>query len=99
VKYLQHTTDLRSNPSICPYCQNKLSAATGLRETDQAPDEGALTVCLYCGELLIFNADLTLRKPTQEELIEEQRSSQWPLIERAMRGAKQLNFSKRNPRS
>jgi len=54
----------------CPYCgrQNQLHAEAG--GSDIAPHEGAVSICFQCNQPAMFNADLTLRKPTPEELDE-----------------------------
>jgi hypothetical protein len=35
---------------------------------DATPQEGSISLCLACGALSLFQADLTLRKPTPEEI-------------------------------
>lgn len=34
------------------------------------PNAGDVTVCIYCGHISVFNADLTLRNPTDEEVLD-----------------------------
>jgi hypothetical protein len=34
---------------------------------DLPPRGGDVSLCIMCGNLMIFNADLTIRKPTKEE--------------------------------
>jgi hypothetical protein len=41
-----------------------------------------MSLCFRCGELLVFDARLKLRRPNQAELTDYQRSAVWPLIER-----------------
>lgn len=52
--------------STCPYCGRENTLATGINVDDQ-PDEGSVNLCWRCLEPSLFNADLTLRKPTDEE--------------------------------
>jgi DNA-directed RNA polymerase subunit RPC12/RpoP len=33
------------------------------------PSEGDVAVCMYCGHISVFNADLTLRNPNDEEML------------------------------
>lgn len=60
------TTDVSS---VCPYCGRENTLATGIN-TEGTPDEGAVNLCWRCREPSLFQADLTLRKPTDEERAE-----------------------------
>lgn len=82
---LTTTTKLPSHN--CPYCGVAHYAATGLEDGDR-PETGSVSICCECGELAIFADGKKLRKPTLEELTDIQRSRQWPLMERLMRGIK-----------
>jgi hypothetical protein len=37
---------------------------------EHSPRDGDMTVCLYCRHVMIYNADLSLRNPTDEEIVE-----------------------------
>lgn len=50
--------------SLCPQCRY------GMDRTSQACGTGDFSICINCGLLLVFEADLTLRKPAAEELRE-----------------------------
>ncbi len=39
----------------------RMSCASKIHGDDGAPDEGAISICLNCGQLLIFDAQLKLR--------------------------------------
>lgn len=70
--------------SRCPQCNYKLTGATVAHGEDQKPDEGDNSVCLNCGQVLKYQADLTLRKATAgeiSELMEEKEA--WAIIEKA----------------
>lgn len=53
---------------LCPACGYELSAASRVTEAgvkgpvDLSPKEGAITVCIGCGEVLIFGAGLRLER-------------------------------------
>lgn len=48
------------------------------------PDEGDFSVCLNCGQLLTFTAELALRVPTREEVgVIMTNDAAWEVIERA----------------
>lgn len=63
-------TDLRASASQCPTCRAKLDACTGANfgsETEMPrPAAGDPSICLYCGEVLVFDAQLRLRRPAPE---------------------------------
>lgn len=52
----------------CLACGHKISAASEMDNTGERPVEGNLTVCLYCGAVMMFDHDLTLRGMTDAEM-------------------------------
>lgn len=60
----------RTPQVFCPRCNHQLNALgtpDGL-PGDRGPQEGDVSICIECGQLLIIQADLTMRLPTQEEI-------------------------------
>lgn len=59
-------------PSVlCPSCGVPLNACGG--PYDNGPEPGDITLCVYCHAVLIFEQAgerLTLRQPTDDEMIE-----------------------------
>lgn len=53
--------------SACRSCGSPLDAATGVNAALR-PYPGAASVCAYCGRIMIFAGDLSLREPTEEEM-------------------------------
>lgn len=51
---------------IC-ICGQTLDAASEIRGNSK-PSENDFTLCLNCGFIWVFNADLTLRRPTDEDI-------------------------------
>ncbi len=51
----------------CPVCHADIDAATPVDGEVLMPQEGDLSVCLYCATPLMFDADLKLVKLTEEE--------------------------------
>ena len=49
--------------NTCPYCGKFTDSASG----PVLPKEGDVSVCIQCYNINIFNADLSIRKPTVEE--------------------------------
>jgi hypothetical protein len=60
-----HTT-----PCVCLACGDKLDAATDVEPDGHGPREGDASMCLTCGHMMIFTADLTMREPTAKEAAE-----------------------------
>lgn len=54
----------------CPFCKRKADGASAADGSPDAPSENDLAVCAYCARISIYNADLTLRSPTRDELDE-----------------------------
>jgi hypothetical protein len=63
----------------CPYCGRKLSAASHFSE-EVAPHPGDISICIGCGEVLLFDEGLRVRRPTTAELIELQMRPIWSEI-------------------
>jgi hypothetical protein len=60
--------------------------ATQVHGEDGGPEAGSISVCLNCGQLAIFNADLTLRRMTREEVADAMKDrNAWQIISRAQR--------------
>jgi transcription elongation factor Elf1 len=53
----------------CPSCGKLLDGAAGVA-TDARPEPGDVSVCVYCGHLMAFADDLTLRELTAAEMHE-----------------------------
>jgi len=58
----------RTRACPCPNCGLELSGATGW--TGHGPKPGNMCVCIRCGHLLIFNEDMTVREPNDDEVVE-----------------------------
>jgi len=52
--------------TACPGCGRRNDAATSVF-SDSKPSPGSVSVCIACGHISVFNADLTLRNPTDAE--------------------------------
>lgn len=58
----------------CPYCQKPLAVASIVHgpesKADAAPAAGDMTLCIQCGEWLVFGeAGASIRKPSDEEFV------------------------------
>lgn len=65
-------TSTRHVSTPCLSCGKPLdsSSMVGPNGETATPSEGDMTVCLYCRHLMTYNADLSLRNLTGEEIIE-----------------------------
>ena len=59
------TSDIPASP--CLSCGKRNDATTSCFG-DNVPSAGDVTVCFYCGHIMVFNNDLTLRNPTNAEI-------------------------------
>lgn len=59
-------------PSPCPGCGKKLDYATGVGVAGDSgpvtPEEGSVTICAYCNNYAVFDAQLHLREATEADL-------------------------------
>lgn len=61
------------NKPLCPSCNERLDGASNAEEDeDIEPKPRDITVCIYCGSLLIFNQDMSLRVGTIEQDVPEE---------------------------
>lgn len=55
----------------CPHCNTVADDFTPVDPAAPEPDEGSVSICVYCLGVSIFTGEgLVKRKPTPEELIE-----------------------------
>lgn len=73
----------------CPACGEAIDAAASMSGTF-VPEAKAncITVCGFCGEILTFNEDMTVRKPTLAEMTNLQQSNQWGQLQQMIRFVK-----------
>lgn len=71
--------------SRCPQCNYKLDGSMHVHGGKSAmPEEGDFSVCVYCGQVLVYQSDLKLRKITREKISELMADSKsWATIEKA----------------
>jgi len=55
-------------PNNCPYCGHLLELATGRPGT--RPTKGSFSVCIRCGEISQFDADMKLQKSDINDWLE-----------------------------
>lgn len=76
----------RHTQSICPQCGYKMDASTKVHGEEATPEEGDASVCINCGQVLTYQADLTLRKATADEIRGLMENAEaWAVIEKAQR--------------
>lgn len=63
-------TTTRIEGTACTNCGKLQDACTVVNEENSRPNPGDCSICLECGHLMVFAADLTLRNPTDAEMHE-----------------------------
>jgi hypothetical protein len=53
----------------CPVCHEVLNASTDLT-SDRTPEPGNVTLCIYCGSVLIYGDGLRLRQTWDPEILD-----------------------------
>lgn len=61
------TTSRMAHAPACPHCGRPADGAMGL--DDETPRDGDISICGYCINISIFQANGTLRVPTDAEAI------------------------------
>lgn len=59
-----------TKPCLCPQCGDKLDAATHPSGKVHQPEKGDFSMCLNCGTVLRWNAELILYCPTEDEMMD-----------------------------
>lgn len=70
--------------STCPRCQYKMDAASCLEDETARPNEGDLTVCLNCGQVLVFDHEIEPTLPTPTDLAKLDRETKRQLFRTSM---------------
>jgi hypothetical protein len=71
----------------CPDCLHEMDRAACVEGAEHArPRGGDVTFCFHCGALLVFEADLQVRRPSEEEAAELGRDPKIQKIQRLLRG-------------
>lgn len=63
-------SDTRLPESKCTACGYLTDTATCPSDDNAVPEEGAITVCIRCGHMMAYDAELRLRDLTDEEMHE-----------------------------
>ena len=54
----------------CTGCGELVNDATSVDKDGAAPGGGDVTICIFCGHVMIYNDDLSMREPTGDEMRE-----------------------------
>jgi hypothetical protein len=79
-------TDHHIPQSPCLSCGKPLDGATCVGR-DAAPDPGDITICIYCGHIMVFDDNLKLRELSDEEVREVAGDGRVLAVQRARRAA------------
>jgi hypothetical protein len=82
-------TVFRHAITSCPACGHRINVGGTIREdspeAEEPPKKDDVTVCLYCGTVLTYRADFTLRVMPQDELMSLPRLQRWEIQQIVMR--------------
>ena len=64
--------DHRMKPDRCPHCGALVDAAGSAPgdKDEGGPEQGSISICLYCARPSIFDSDLRLHRPTPAQIDE-----------------------------
>jgi hypothetical protein len=65
--------DHKTKENFCPFCNHQLDGCSQVNGNN-FPDPGSYSVCIQCGNVSVFDDDLSLRKPHAEEESEIQKN-------------------------
>lgn len=73
--------------STCPTCNFRSNYATCVADKNALPEAGDFSVCIECGEILVFKENLTLRAVTLDDLVSlpEELHTELERMQRAVR--------------
>lgn len=60
----------RVAPAFCPYCKYGFDQSSNIRDGRRKPRPGNYTLCISCGGVLVYDAELRARAPTTAETLE-----------------------------
>ena len=76
----------RNAPTLCLGCDSMLTASSWGKDGDMPdPVPGDLTICLYCGEMLMFDDDLCPTLKASAEDLKDGDKEQLALVEELQR--------------
>lgn len=81
--------DVRKN--VCTNCGYELDAATVVAEeigNKTSPEEGDITICIGCGHLMVFDKDMVLRNPTDDEILKVAGDPRMVAVQKALAAIK-----------
>lgn len=74
--------EIRTPKSFCPACGYMVDTATMITSAGR-PKPGDVSLCMRCGAVNLFAADLTIREPTEDEMHDLRAAANWPQIREA----------------
>lgn len=60
----------RVEPITCPRCLTRMDGLTHIGGSMALPDPGDFTICAYCGTMLVYADDLSVREATGDEQVQ-----------------------------
>lgn len=86
--------DHAATPCNCPYCHYKVDRCLNI-STAGPPKAGDFTLCIRCGNLSIFDSELKMRVPSEDDLAELAKSPEnMQLVARARAAIRAISMSR-----
>lgn len=82
-------TTTRLEVSPCPYCAAPHDSATSMSDDAPVPTPGDVGVCFYCAHIVVYDDELKLREPSEEEFGEMSRD---PVVVRIVQAIQKENL-------
>ncbi len=67
--------------TACPVCNRKLDAATSVMD-EARPRDGDISICLYCGSLLVFQGGKPVKPESIDNILDSMDTETRALVER-----------------
>jgi hypothetical protein len=81
--------------TFCPQCGRLLDGAMPTPDHTDAPHEGAVSLCAYCGGIAMYDENLMLRKMTEAEYREVMNSEVGPMLRFAQHKIREIGHRRR----
>lgn len=87
----------RLNVSACPFCGHVMDCASTTDGKSGKPKPEDVSVCISCFEILVFDKNLLMQKPTAEFMEELEPEFKLHLSDMQEQGRKLNKYRKSNP--
>ena len=87
----QKTGSTKTPKNKCPVCEHIIDGTASVENKNHVPNENDITMCINCASVLAFNADLTVKEMTDNEIADLDHDIR-QLIQRMRKAIKRTAF-------